>query len=575
VDNLIPPHGSRLVDLMAGDERAAELRELSRDWPSLDLTPRQLCDLELLLNGGYSPLTGFMGSADHASVCSSMRLTDSLLFPVPITLDVSSTAARGLEPGAQVALRDSEGVMLAAMTVTEVWRPDRAAEIRALFGPGDDAGPGARQHLHRAGEWAVAGAVEGVQLPVHYDYRELRLSPLELRAAFARLGWRRVIAVQTHRTMHRAQLAMTLEAARDAGASLLIHPIVGLDQPGDADHYTRIRCYQALMPHYPKFMARLNLLPMAPRCAGPREALLQAIVHKNYGCTHLLVDFDGAGAVLDTVGAPAYDAAEAAALMSEHAAELGVQWVPAREMVYLEDRKQFAAADEVPDDGRALQLSAAEVRRRLDDGREIPEWFTYPSVARELKLRHPVRSARGFTVFFTGLSGSGKSTVANALRVKLLEIGGRGVTLLDGDLVRRNLSSELGFSKEHRDLNIRRIGFVASEITRAGGVAICAPIAPYDVVRRDVREMVAPCGGFVLVHVATPLEVCERRDRKGMYAKARAGLVKEFTGISDPYETPHDADVVIDTSDMTPSEAMREILLHLEREGYLTASDEE
>jgi sulfate adenylyltransferase len=321
-------------------------------------------------------------------------------------------------------------------------------------------------------------------------------------------------------------------------------------------------------------MARLNLLPMAPRGAGPREALLQAIVHKNYGCTHLLVDFDGEGAVLDTVGAPAYDAAEAAALMSEHAAELGVQWVPAREMVYLEDRKQFAAADAVADGGRALRLHASEVRRRLDDGREIPEWFTYPSVARELKLRHPVRSARGFTVFFTGLSGSGKSTVANALRVKLLEIGGRGVTLLDGDLVRRNLSSELGFSKEHRDLNIRRIGFVASEITRAGGVAICAPIAPYDVVRRDVREMVAPCGGFVLVHVATPLEVCERRDRKGMYAKARAGLVKEFTGISDPYETPDDADVVIDTSDMTPSEAMREILLHLEREGYLTASDE-
>lgn len=574
MDNLIPPHGSRLVDLMVGAERAAELRELSRDWPSLDLGPRQLCDLELLLNGGYSPLSGFMGSADHASVCSSMHLADGVLWPLPLNLDIPAATVRGLEPGSRVALRDGEGVMLAAMTVTEVWRPDRAAEAQALFGTDDIAISSIRQHLHRAGEWAVAGPVEGLQLPVHYDYRELRLTPRELRRKFARLGWRRVIAYQTHRTIHRAQLAMTVEAARTAGAGLLVHPIVGLDEPGDADHYTRIRCYQAVMPHYPKDTARLNLLPMAPRGAGPREAVLQAMVHRNYGCTHLLMDFDGAGAVLDTVGAPAYDPDAAAELMAGYAAELGVAWVPAGEMTYLEDRDQFVPVDLVPAGARALRLSADEVRRRLDDGREIPEWYTFPAVARELRQRHPVRSARGFTVFFTGLSGSGKSTVANALRVKLLEIGGRGVTLLDGDLVRRNLSSELGFSKEHRDLNIRRIGFVASEITRAGGVAICAPIAPYDVVRREVREIVAPCGGFVLVYVATPLDICELRDRKGMYAKARAGIIKEFTGISDPYEVPLDADVTIDTSDMTPAEATREVLLHLEREGYITAADE-
>ncbi len=514
-----------------------------------------------------------MGSADHEAVCSGMHLADGTLWPLPVTLDVADEVAKGLSEGDPLALRDPEGVMLAVLRVSEVWEPDRDAEVQALFGTNDRSHPGVAQHLHRATGWSVAGPVEGIQPPVHHDYRELRLTPRELRRNFTRLGWRRVMAFQTHRTIHRAEQAMMVEAARDADANLLIHSVVGLSQPGDADHYTRIRCYQALMPHYPKFMARLNLLPMAPRGGGPREAVLQAIVHKNYGCTHFMVDFDGAGSVLETTGAPAYGADEVAGIFAEHAEELGVEFIKTREMVYLEDRKRFFPADEVAEDRRVLRISADEVRRRLDDGREIPDWYTYPAVARELHHTHPTRGVQGFTVFFTGLSGSGKSTIANALRVKLLEIGGRGVTLLDGDLVRANLSSELGFSKEHRDLNIRRIGFVAAEITRAGGVAICAPIAPYSVVRREVREMVVPCGGFVLVHVSTPLEVCEARDRKGMYAKARAGIIKEFTGISDPYEAPTDADVVIDTSGVAPAEATREVLLFLERQGYLSARD--
>jgi sulfate adenylyltransferase len=527
-----------------------------------------------LINGGYSPLTGFMGSADHGAVCTGMHLAIGTLWPLPVTLDVADDVAEGLSEGDTLVLRDPEGVVLAVVRVAEVWQPDRDAEVRALFGTNDRSHPGVAQHLHRATEWSVAGPVEGIQPPVHYDYRELRLTPREVRHKFTRLGWRRVMAFQTHRTIHRAAQAMMVEAAGDVGANLLIHPIVGLSQPGDADHYTRIRCYQALMPHYPKFMARLNLLPMAPRGGGPREAVLQAIVHKNHGCTHFMVDFDGAGSVLETTGAPAYGSDEAAEILAEHADELGVEFKKGCEMVYLEHRKRFVAANEVPENGRVLRISADELRRRLDDGREIPDWYTYPEVARELHRTHPTRGAQGFTVFFTGLSGSGKSTIANALRVKLLEIGGRGVTLLDGDLVRTNLSSELGFSKEHRDLNIRRIGFVAAEITRAGGVAICAPIAPYSVVRREVREMVEPCGGFVLVHVSTPLEVCESRDRKGMYAKARAGIIKEFTGISDPYENPADADVVIDTAGVTPDEATREVLLFLERQGYISAQDE-
>ncbi len=574
MDHLITPHGSRLVDLLVDDERGTEIRGLSRDWKSVDLDPRQLCDLELLINGGYSPLEGYLGSADHRSVCADMRLADGTLWPIPIVLGISAKLADSLAVGDTVALRDGEGVMMAALTVDECYQRDLEAEVEAIFGSADRSRAGVEQYRHRSRPWAVAGRVEALQAPVHYDYRELRRTPADLRRLFARLGWRKVLAFQTHRTIHRAQQAMVVAAARAAGANILIHPVVGLDQPGDADHYTRIRCLKAALPHFPEFMVHLNLLPMAILGGGAREALLHAIINKNYGSTHLMVDFDGAGAVLDSVNEPAFGQEEAQRIVADHSKTLGIELVAAREMVYVEQRKQFVAMDEVPPGNHVLHLPANEVRRRLDDGREIPSWYTWDAVSHELQLRHPVRGRQGFTVFLTGLSGSGKSTIANALRVKLLELGGRGVTLLDGDLVRRNLSSELGFSKEHRDLNIRRIGFVAAEITRAGGVAICAPIAPYDVVRREVREMVRPCGGFVLVHVATPLEVCEARDRKGMYAKARAGIIKEFTGISDPYETPADADVVIDTSDLTPAEATREVLLFLERQGYISAPEE-
>ena len=569
MDHLISPHGSRLVNLVVDQDRAAEIRDQSRDWLSVDLGPRQLCDLELLINGGYSPLDGYLGSADHQRVCSEMRLTDGVFWPIPVVLNISDELADTLVAGDSVALRDGEGVMIAALNVEDCYQRDLDAEVEAIFGTTDASHVGVAQYLHRTRRWAVAGRVEALQLPVHFDYPELRRTPADLRRLFSSRGWRQVLTFQTHRTIHRAQQAMMVEAAREADANILIHPVVGLDQPGDADHYTRIRCYQAVLREFPESTVCLNLLPLAMRGGGGREALLHAIVNKNYGSTHLMVDFDGSGTVLETLGEPSYKQEEAAQIISEHDADLGVEMVATCEPVFLEDRKKFVAATDAPPDGQVLRLAADEVRQRLDDGLEIPSWYTFDEVARELEHRHPARRAQGFTVFFSGLSGSGKSTVANVLRVKLLEIGGRGVTLLDGDLVRANLSSELGFSKEHRDLNIRRIGFVASEITRAGGVAICAPIAPYDVVRREVREMVQPCGGFVLVHVATPIEVCEARDRKGMYAKARAGIIKEFTGISDPYEVPEDADVVIDTSDLTPAEATREVLLQLERQGFI------
>ena len=342
-----------------------------------------------------------------------------------------------------------------------------------------------------------------------------------------------------------------------------------MTKPGDVDHYTRVRCYLALLPHYPQHMVTLSLLPLAMRMGGPREAVWHAIIRKNYGCTHFIVGRDHAGPGVDTKGNPFYGPYDAQEMLTKYSDELGVSMVPFKMMVYLPRRDTYIPMDKVSESDETLSISGTELRSRLAESREIPDWFTFPEVAEELTKTYPPRTKQGFTVFFTGLSGSGKSTIAKALLVTLLEMGGRPVTLLDGDIVRKNLSSELGFSKEHRDINIKRIGFVASEITKNSGIAICAPIAPYDNIRREVRSLIEPMGGFILVHASTPLEVCEQRDRKGLYAKAREGIIKEFTGISDPYETPEDADLAIDTTDVSPEEAVRTILLHLEHEGYI------
>ena len=567
-DHLIPPHGGSLVNLIIDENRSAQIKNESRDWPSHDLTPRQLCDLELLLNGGFSPLTGFMARADYDRVCADMRLADGTLWPMPIMLDVSEELAKTLEPGSNVALRDPEGVMLAALHVDDVWQPDREAEAAAVFGTTSPEHPGVAQLLNQTQPYYVGGVVTGLHPVTHYDYRLLRHSPEELRAEFVKLGWTRVVAFQTRNPMHRAHQEITLRAAKDVEASLLIHPVVGMTKPGDVDHYTRVRCYQALLHRYPQKTAMLSLLPLAMRMGGPREAVWHAIIRKNHGCTHLIVGRDHAGPGSDSSGNPFYGPYDAQELLHQHEAELGVTMVPFKMMVYVEASDSYAPVDEVAEGTRTLNLSGTELRSRLATGKDVPEWFTFPDVAAELRRSHPPRSRQGFTVFFTGLSGSGKSTIANVLLVKFLEMGGRPVTLLDGDLVRKNLSKELGFSKEHRDINIRRIGYVASEITKNSGIAICAPIAPYDAVRKDVRMMVQPLGGFILVHVATSIEVCEQRDRKGLYAKARAGIIKEFTGVSDPYEKPVDADLVVDEK-LTAEEAAQQIVLHLEKEGYV------
>jgi sulfate adenylyltransferase len=567
-DHLIAPHGGALKNLIVDDGRAAELKKQSRDWSSWDLTPRQLCDLEMLMSGAFSPLETFLGKADYESVCEKMRLADGTLWPIPVVLDLPEDVASGLNDGASLALRDPEGTMLAVLHIEEKWTPDRNKEVEQVYGTSDTKHPGVAQVLGGNPVY-VSGRLEGVEAPTYYDYRELRQTPAELRAEFTKLGWRKIVAFQTRNPMHRAHFELTVRAATESGANLLVHPVVGMTKPGDVDHYTRVRCYEALAQHYPRGTAKLSLLPLAMRMGGPREAVFHAIIRKNHGCTHFIVGRDHAGPGNDSTGEPFYGPYDAQEMLKSVQDELGVEMVPFQMMVYVEDKDQYFPVDQVPDGARTLNISGTELRERLQQGKDIPSWFTFPEVATELRRSYPPRAKQGFTVFFTGLSGSGKSTIANALMVKMLEMGGRPVTLLDGDLVRKHLSSELGFSKEHRDINIRRIGWTAALVTKNGGIALCAPIAPYDSVRKEVRSMVDPAGGFVLVHVATSIEMCEERDRKGLYAKARAGVIKEFTGISDPYETPTDAEIVIDTADFSPDEAAQEIILYLEREGYI------
>jgi len=524
--NLVP-----IPELYVSYESAQNLKAEAGDLPSWDMTPRQVCDLELLMNGGFYPLKGFLTEEDYDGVVSDMRLKSGALWPMPINLDVSEKFADGIEPGQDIALRDPEGVILAILSVTDKWVPNKTREAEGVYGADDLAHPAVNYLHNSAGPVYLGGPITGIQPPVHYDFKARRDTPNELRAYFRKLGWRRVVAFQTRNPLHRAHQELTFRAAREAQAHLLIHPVVGMTKPGDVDHFTRVRCYEAVLDKYPSSTTTMSLLNLAMRMAGPREALWHAIIRKNHGCTHFIVGRDHAGPGKNSAGEDFYGPYDAQDLFRANQDDIGIEMVDFKHMVYVQERAQYEPNDEIEDRDNVtlLNISGTELRRRLREGLEIPEWFSFPEVVAELRRTSPPRAKQGFTVFFTGLSGSGKSTIANALMVKLMEMGGRPVTLLDGDVVRKNLSSELGFSKEHRDLNIRRIGYVASEITKNGGIAICAPIAPYAATRRAVREDIEQFGAFVEIHVATRLEECERRDRKGLYKLAREGKIKEFT----------------------------------------------
>ena len=562
---------SPIPELYVSYESAQKLKVEAGDLISHDLTPRQTCDLELLMNGGFNPLKGFLSEADYDGVVEELRLADGTLWPMPITLDVSEDFAKTIELGQDIALRDQEGVILATMTVTDRWEPNKAREAEKVFGADDDAHP-AVNYLHNvAGKIYLGGPIVGIQQPIHYDFRGRRDTPNELRAYFRKLGWRRIVAFQTRNPLHRAHQELTFRAAKEAQANLLIHPVVGMTKPGDIDHFTRVRCYEAVLDQYPAATTTMSLLNLAMRMAGPREAVWHGLIRKNHGCTHFIVGRDHAGPGKNSAGEDFYGPYDAQDLFREHQDEIGVEMVDFKHMVFVQDRAQYEPADEIldKDDVTILNISGTELRRRLSEGLEIPEWFSFPAVVEELRKTKPPRAEQGFTVFFTGFSGSGKSTIANALMVKLMEMGGRPVTLLDGDIVRKNLSSELGFSKEHRDLNIRRIGYVASEITKNGGIAICAPIAPYATTRRAVREDIEQFGAFVEVHVATSIEECERRDRKGLYKLAREGKIKEFTGISDPYDVPKNPELSVETENVDVDNCAHQVLLKLENMGLI------
>lgn len=571
---LIAPYGGSDLgepgSLVVTAERAAELRDQSHGWESWDLGLQQLCDLEMLASGAYSPLTGFMEEEDYAAVLDGMRLADGTLWPLPITLAVSEHLADRISVGAQVALRDPEGTMLAVLHVRSIFDAD-PDEADKVFGTTDRRHPGVDGLAHAGHRILLGGRVEAIQLPNQYDFVALRRTPAEVRRTLALASPpSRVVGLHTRSVLHRGleQLATSLV---DTGNSHVLICSSSGDAGADAiDHFTRTRTYMDGMASWNAGTAELLLLPEWMRFAGPREAILHAIVQRNYGANAVVIGPDHAspGSSIAPDFYPPYGAAD---LVRKHSPELGIEVISPRRLVRIEGRG-LAPDDAVTESDEVWEVSGEAVRDRLDRGEDLPEWLVAPSVAAELRRTYPPRSERGFTVFFTGLSGSGKSTVANVLATRLLEVGGRSVTLLDGDLVRKHLSKELGFSREDRNTNVLRIGWVASQITYHGGIAICAPIAPYDNIRRQNRRMIeATRGGYVLVHISTPQEVCEQRDRKGLYAKARAGLIQGFTGVDDPYEPPHDADLSIDTSEVSANDAANRILAHLVDHGWLTA----
>lgn len=533
------------------------------------LTERQFCDIELLLNGGFAPLKGFLNKDDYQSVCENMRLKDGSLWPMPITLDVPATFEA--KEGDDVELLNEEGACLAVLKVESRYTPSKETEAKQVFGTTDETHPAVNYLFNKAGDVYLGGTLESREGIQHHAFKKDRHNPAELKQHFEKMGWDKIVAFQTRNPLHRAHYEITKSAAKEVGAAFVLNPVVGMTKPGDVGAFSRVRCYRAIMGRYEQNTSMLSLLPLAMRMGGPREALWHGLIRKNFGFTHFIVGRDHAGPGNGADGEPFYGPYDAQELFKQHEEELGITMVDFKFMVFVEEKAQYMPITDVPEGVKPLNISGTELRRRLQEGLDIPEWFSFPEVVEELRKEYPPMHKRGVTLFFTGLSGSGKSTVANALLAKLEEDGGRPVTLLDGDIVRRNLSSELGFSKEHRDLNIQRIGFVASEICKNRGIAICAPIAPYDEMRKTVRGMNEAVGEFVLVHIATPLEECEKRDRKGLYKLAREGKIKEFTGISDPYDVPEDAEIVIDTTNITPEDAAQQIYVYLESKGYIAA----
>jgi sulfate adenylyltransferase len=541
------------------------MKATSKDFASITLDERGLCDLELLATGAFSPLKSFMGKADYDRVVAEMRLADGTLWPLPVTLPV--TPGSGIAVGKPLGLRDVYGNLLAFLHIEEIFAYDKETEAKGAYGSADAKHPAVAYLNKQPGHYA-AGRLEVIRVPPHYDFVELRRTPAELRDHFKSLGWSRVVAFQTRNPLHRAHEELTKRAAAQIGGGLLIHPVVGVTKPGDVDHYTRVRCYRALVDNYyePNSVV-LSLLPLAMRMAGPREVLLHAIIRRNHGCTDFIVGRDHAGPGADSTGKPFYAPYAAQEAMEKHKAEIGMGMVDFKQMVFLPDEKRYSPVDEVPAGVKTADISGTQVRDNyLAKGIPLPEWFSRPAVAEILGETNPPKFHQGLTIWFTGLSGSGKSTVAHGLIERLAEYG-RNVSLLDGDEIRTHLSKGLGFSKEDRDANINRVGYVAGLVAQHGGTTLCAVISPYRETRDNARR--SSKGNFVEVYCNTPIEECEKRDVKGLYAKARAGEIKGFTGVDDPYEAPLNPEVTIDTSKLSVQESVDKIIEKLLALGYI------
>ncbi len=552
-----------MSSLFVNTVERSKLLENSINFLSHSLNSRQINDLELLMNGAFSPLEGFLNKDDYKSVLKNMRLSNGLLFPMPITLDVPEDLASNLKINEFLALRDPEGLILAVLKVESIYQPDLNKEAEDIFNTHDISHPGVDYLLNKSEKNYVGGKILGLNKPRHFDFLDFRHDPEDLKKFFKEKGWTKIVAFQTRNPMHRAHYEILKRAADEADAKVLIHPVVGLTKLGDVDHYTRTKCYKEIIKKFDDDSALLSLLPLAMRMGGPREALWHAIIRKNYGITHFIIGRDHAGPGKDSNGNDFYGPYDAQDLVEKFKDEIGIEIVPFKMQVYVKESMEYKSVDLVRDEETALSISGTKLRDMLKDGVKIPEWFTFPEVAQILQDSYPPREKQGFTIFFTGLSGAGKSTIANGLMARLLEETSKSVTLLDGDLVRQHLSSELGFSKEHRNINIQRIAYVASEITKHYGIAICAPIAPYKDQRSSARKLVESFGKFIEVYVGTSFAVCEDRDVKGLYAKARQGLIKGFTGLDDPYEAPEKPDILVDGSSSDPSLEVEKIYQYL------------
>jgi len=558
------------TNLLAGEDSEQLKKEIPVNC-TVTLTQRQLCDLEMIMNGAMNPLNGFMNEADYNSVLKNMALANGLLWSLPITLDVSKQQLDGFEGATQIGLSDQEGFMLAVMDIQSIWKADKTIEAEKIYATTDVSHPGVQYLFSDVKEYYIGGEIKGMQLPTHYDFESIRHTPETLRKAFKKSGWDTVVAFHTSKPMHRVHYEITTNVAKKIGANLLIHPLSGVGKPGDIAYYNRVHCYQAIMQYYPKYLSMLSLMPQAMRMAGPCEAIHNMIVRQNYGCSHFIIGPEHTSPPGVRSGSKRfYEKYSAQKLVAEHQNKLDIKMVPVEEMGYSESRNVYVPCNVAQKEKiDTLNYTEKDFNQALEHDQPVPDWYSYPEVIAELRKIRLSRKHKGLTLFFTGLSGSGKSTLAKLVYAKFIEQGDRPVTLLDGDVVRNNLSSELTFSKEHRDINIRRIGYVASEITKNRGVAICAPIAPYENTRQAVRSSIEEYGAFIEIHVATPLETCESRDRKGMYAKARKGIIKQFTGISDPYEEPVNPEIKIDTTGATPVECAQKIMLYLFKEGYI------